>query len=424
MRHPKSITLLVSVFLSSPAVLAEAQSAETAAALDELKAQRALLQQKMEEVNNRQRELLQKVAELEQQRRELELLVSRADDLDKYRGGAGPGAGGDAVNPPVVGSEQKQEVDAQAQKIPELPRTSSAVGGVLTPAGRLIVEPSVEYTQTSVNQVDLEGFAIVPALLIGKIDIQEADRRTVTGSLAARYGITNNLEVEVRVPYLSRDDTIRSRKILTGETQDSVFNKTGRGIGDVEFNTRYAFSRPSLNWPYIVGNLRVKSDTGTNPFKLTAEANATGDVQNFPELPTGSGFWSVNPSFTFIYPSDPVVFFGNLGYLWTFKANEGPLFGEVDPGDAIRFSVGLGIGFNERSSFSISYAMDVFNSTTIQNSRPQTVPGSNVTVGRLLLGYALRLPSGSPLNLAVGIGATKDAPDSDLTFSVPFNFLH
>jgi hypothetical protein len=125
------------------------------------------------------------------------------------------------------------------------------------------------------------------------------------------------------------------------------------------------------------------------------------------------------------------VFFGGVGYVWTEEDDKGitydedgnPLgFGLVDPGDAVRLNFGLGLGLNDRSSFSISYQLDKFSKTFIETASIQDVVGSDVTVGKLLIGYSLKLPSGAPLNLAVGIGTTGDASDTDLTFRVPFTF--
>jgi hypothetical protein len=138
---------------------------------------------------------------------------------------------------------------------------------------------------------------------------------------------------------------------------------------------------------------------------------------------------------TFIYPSDPVVFFGNLGYLWTLEDDKGTFeqvvdgetrtvgFGVVDPGDALRMNFGMGIGLNTQSSLSISYSLDLFDETWIETAGMQSIAGSDVTIGRLLIGYSLRTAGGTPFNLAVGIGATEDAPDADLSFRLPFNMF-
>ncbi len=384
---------------------------------------------KLEAVNAQYAELLDKMDSIDKQRRRLELLMYEIDDLEQYRGGMDVSdAPPEAVE---VATERKEELEAQTEAMPELPRVSSDVGGVLTPRGRLTLEPSIGMTYSSVNRIAVEGFTILPALLVGIIDVVEADRDTYTARMTARYGITNRFEAELMAPWVYRDDATRSREFLRGAVEESVFKAQGNGLGDVELGLRYQFRRRTPESPFLVGNLRIKSDTGTDPFEIATMSTLAGQPQFSTELPTGSGFWSINPSLTFIYPTDPVVFFGNIGYLWTLEDDKGTSidadgnvlgFGIVDPGDAIRASFGIGIGLNDRSSLSISYQLDQFTKTTIETAVDPEIAGSDVTIGKLLIGYSLRMQNGPPLNLAVGIGATEDAPDTDLTFRVPFNF--
>lgn len=384
--------------------------------------------QKMEAVNAQYAELLDKMDSIDRQRRQLELLMYQIDDLEQYRGGMDV----DEATPEAVevATERKEQLEAQTQAMPELPRVSDDVGGVLTPKGRLTIEPSMGFSYSSVNRVAVEGFTILPALLVGIIDVVEADRDTYTARLTGRYGITNRLEAELSGSWIYRDDATRSREFLTGAVEDSVFKAQGQGLGDLELGLRYQFKRRKPTSPFLVGNLRIKSDTGSDPFEIAAISSLSGEPRFSTELPTGSGFWSVNPSLTFIYPSDPVVFFGSVGYLWTLEDDKGTSldadgnitgFGKVDPGDAYRASFGLGLGLNENSSFSISYQLDQFTKTRIETAVDPSIAGSDVTVGKLLIGYSLRLSDGTPLNLAVGIGTTNDAPDTDVTFRMPFS---
>src|SRR5262249_6436069 len=44
--------------------------------------------------------------------------------------------------------------------------------GVLTPQGKFVIEPALQYSYASNNRVELAGFTIVPALLIGQVNIQ------------------------------------------------------------------------------------------------------------------------------------------------------------------------------------------------------------------------------------------------------------
>jgi len=401
--------------------------------VSELKELDALLGEMMADVDAEERKLLKQMAKVEKATQGRTVVSNRSGNLGEYRGG-----GDIVIIPPTeVGEEQKAEREqAQKSNIPDLPRISPEVGGVLTPKGRFVLEPSIRYLHSSVNRVSIEGLTILPALLVGVLDIAEADRDTYSASLTSRYGLTNRLEAEVNVPYLWRTDSTRTRKFLDSASEESTISGSGNGLGDVEVGLRYQFNNGGGGWPFLTGNLRVKSTTGTGPFEISNKATLAGDPQISSELPTGSGFWSVNPSVTFIYPSDPVVFFGNLGYLWTMEDDKGTFtslvdgeevtsgFGKVDPGDAVRLNFGMGLGLNDRASLSLSYSLDSFSETRIENSVTKKIAGSDVTVGRLLLGFSLRTKKGTPLNLAIGIGATDDAPDTDLSFRMPVNFFN
>ncbi len=74
--------------------------------------------------------------------------------------------------------------------------------GVLTPRHQFVVEPSFQFGYSSSDRVALVGYTIIPALLIGLIDVREIKSTVLTAGLAMRYGITNRMEFEVRVPYV------------------------------------------------------------------------------------------------------------------------------------------------------------------------------------------------------------------------------
>jgi len=82
----------------------------------------------------------------------------------------------------------------------------------------------------------------------------------------------------------------------------------------------------------FIGNLRYKSNTGKGPFEVPTDSNG----QEL-ELPTGSGFSAWQPSVTMIYPSDPVVFYSNLNYIYNVGATYGG--NRIDPGDSIGASL-------------------------------------------------------------------------------------
>ncbi|MFC0253767.1 PspA/IM30 family protein [Massilia consociata] len=307
--------------------------------------------------------------------------------------------------------------------------------GVLTPRGKVIFEPSLQFGYSSSNRVALVGYTVIPALLIGLVDVREIKRNTFTGALTARTGLNNRMEVEVKLPYVYRSDATVSREIFTGTAAERVFDTSGKGIGDVEIAGRYQLNDGGPDKPYYIGGLRYKSRTGRDPFEVVTDCqtrcvgeNVTGTGLPL-SLPTGSGFHSLQGSLTWLFPSDPAVFFGNISYLHNFKRSNverlvrngirEPL-GELEPGSIIGFNFGMGLALNDKASLSLGYDHNTV-ARLRQNGRP--VPGAVRTqLGTLLLGYSYRFNEKRSLSVAVGAGVTRDTPDVSLTVRMPFTF--
>ena len=306
--------------------------------------------------------------------------------------------------------------------------------GILTPKGKLVLEPSLQYVYSSSNRVALVGYTIIPALLIGLVDVREVKRSTVTGALTARYGLTNRLELEARLPYVYRSDATISREIFTGSASDRVFNSSGRAIGDVELAARYQLNEGSASRPYLVGSLRFKSRTGKDPFEVVTDCvtrcigNTTGTGLPL-DLPTGSGFYSLQPGLTWLFPSDPAVFFGGVSYTYNFKRSdvsrqvlggEREAIGTVEPGGIVGLNFGMGLALNDKSSLSLGVDLNSVGRTR-QNGAP--VPGSVRTqLASLLMGYSYRYSDKTAFSVTVGAGLTRDTPDLTLSLRVPVSF--
>lgn len=306
--------------------------------------------------------------------------------------------------------------------------------GVLTQPGHFVLEPSLQYGYSSSNRVALVGYTVIPAILIGLIDVREVKRNTVVAALAGRVGVTNRLEMEVRVPYVYRADDNVSREIGNPSATESVFSATGSGIGDVELAARYQMNDGGIDKPFYIGGLRYKSRTGRDPFDVvtqcTARCVSIADGSGLPlDLPTGSGFESLQAGVTMLYPSDPAVFFGTLSYTRSFPRSDvyrtvlngqREFLGSIAPGDILGFNFGMSLALNEKSSFSIGYDHNIVG-RTIQNG--EAVAGSVTTqLGTLLLGYSYRLSSSRTLNVTVGAGLTRDTPDVSITVRLPITF--
>lgn len=305
--------------------------------------------------------------------------------------------------------------------------------GVLTPPGKYVLEPSLQYSYSSANRVALIGYTVIPALLIGLIDVREVKRNTFTAALAGRIGLTNRLEVEARIPYVYRSDATVSREIATGTAADRTFEASGRHLGDIELAARYQLNDGGNDKPYYIGTVRFKARNGRDPFEVVTDCaqrcvgNASGTGLPL-QLPTGSGFYSLQGGLTWLFPTDPAVFFGSVTYLHNFKRSnvsrtvlngEREFLGSIEPGGILGFNFGMGLALNDKTSFSVGYD---HNSVGRTKQGGQLVPGSVRTqLGTLLLGYSYRLDDKRTLSVSVGAGLTRDTPDLTLNVKMPIS---
>lgn len=320
-------------------------------------------------------------------------------------------AGGDSGPAPAeVGTDRKQ---ADPQRPPEVAKFIEE-GGVLLPKGRIEIAPSLEYDRISATTVAIEGFSVIPALNIGLFDISQVNRDVLMGALQARVGITDRFEVEAKVPYVYGTQSTTGRAVGVGSSSNTTSNIDGQGLGDVEIGAHYQINKGQNGWPYFVGNFRFKSTTGTGPYE---KATNSFGLQN--ELATGSGFYAIQPSVTIIYPSDPVVFYSNLGYVHNFS-HDYATYGDIQPGDAVSGSFGMSLALNDAASVSLGYSHSMVFKTKIND---QVIPGAyNLQVGSLDVGYSYAFSDWAAVNLSVSAGLTSDAPDDRVIIRVPMSY--
>lgn len=400
------------------------------------------LQQQVNEQGRQIESLRQQIAEQDARYTEQQHTITRLEDARSE-----PPSSSSAAAPP--GSRQPGLANAapdgstQAVRVgvaPTAEETLPAVAqlfdqpGILTPRGRFVLEPSVQYGYSSSNRVALVGYTIIPALLIGLIDVREVKRNVLTTALTGRWGLSNRLEVEAKVPYVVRSDSTISREIFTGSASDSVFNSSGKALGDIEVAARYQLNQPQGNSPFMIGSLRFKSRTGKDPFEVVTDCvtrcvgNTTGTGLPM-DLPTGSGFYSAQTALTWLFPSDPAVFFGSLSYTHNFKRNnvsrlvrdgEQEFIGSVKPGDVLGLNFGMGLALNERSTFSLG--MDLYSVGRTKQNGAAVVSSVRTQLASLLLGYSYRLSPTTTLNVSAAAGLTPDTPNLTLTVRIPISF--
>lgn len=281
-----------------------------------------------------------------------------------------------------------------------------------------MVEGSFEYANFSSNRLVFRGVEIIPGVQIGLIEASDVDRNSLIGTVALRLGLTDRLEVEVRAPYVYRNDEIQT----LAQRDETITRSTqleGHDMGDVEVSGRYQLNSGRNGSPIWVANLRYKSNTGKSPFEVGRDENGIAT-----ELATGSGFWGIEPGLTFLLPSDPAVLYADLSYLYHApddinRVINGAFVGRVDPGDSINASLGFGFAINQRFSFSLGYHHTyVFQTQTELGGTRQS--SDDLQVGTLQLGLSYRLNDHIALNSNFEFGVTRDAPNVRVVFRVPF----
>jgi len=424
-----SLTMTVRAAESQPAP----PVASAPSGFSEIEEQRRIIEEQRRLIDRQSAMIAEQRLQIDQMREQLARQQSQVDELRSFAlgdfplglargagmtqgpGPALPGPGSEAVAlPDAPVGEAPPPTEDTSQRVAAVPEGQ----GVLTRKGEFFFEPSFEYTRSSTNRLVFRGIELIPGIQIGLIEATDADRDTLVGTAALRYGLTDRLEAEVRLPYLYRNDRIE----VVQQRDEGIVRQIALredGFGDAEFSLRYQFNRPVGQKPIFVGSLRVKSDTGKGPFDIGYDefGVATG-------LATGSGFWAVQPGINFLMPSDPAVLYGGAAYLYHIPRNVNKMVGDVlvgrvDPGDAISANVGFGFALNPRFSFSLGYRHNYIFPTkseigdTLQRSK-------YLHVGSLNMGMSYRLTQRHVLNLGFEFGVTEDAPDVSITLRLPF----
>jgi hypothetical protein len=289
-------------------------------------------------------------------------------------------------------------------------------GAILLPAGRLQVEGSLDYTRFSGPRVVLSGLTLFEAIHIGLIRVEQLERDVLTAAATARYGITDRLQADVRVPVVYRTDG-EVRGIGTDEQTERRTWVTD--IGDVSARLSYqAWIGNGFLIPDVILRAEALFPTGQDPFGISRVEIEPGVIR-LKHPPTGDGFYQAGGGGSLVWRVDPVVFYTGGTYTHRFKRDVGDPFGVVAPGATIQAFAGLNMRMTDRIGLNLSF-IDQISLETRRNGEKQ--PGTRVHDGRFVIGTSLAVnPQWSFLGSA-GIGLTSDAPDFQFTLSLSRSF--
>jgi hypothetical protein len=216
--------------------------------------------------------------------------------------------------------------------------------------------------------------------------LAEVTNWSVTTFLIPRYGLLDNLELDVEIPFGWAEQEL---DFGTTRSRTSDVN-----VGDIAATLRYQLWLERGARPALALELRGKSITG-------------GDTL------LGTGHWNVDAGISVVKTLDPVVFFGRLGYTVAFERNG------VDPGDQVRYLFGMGYSLNDRVSFSMRVG-GAYVGQAKQNGK--AIPRSSLDIVSLQFNVTTRVARHWFVEPFVNAGLTDDAPDAIIGVSVLYLF--
>ena len=320
--------------------------------------------------------------------------------------------------------------EQQTKAIVQTDTALSNAGGVLTPKGSIVLDPSLEYDYYQQNQLAVNGFTVIPGITLGNIYVERVAQNIGTLALTTRYGVTNRLELNLKLPVVAEYGLTTTQQVGPG-AQTLTPGAQNFNIGDIQVGASYQFNRDDTGWPIFVGNLLFKTKTGVSPYSVPIYTVNDPNGQYLAgiekKLPTGTGFYSLEPSVTILYPTDPGVLFANVQYIYNFSSTvdlKNPGGGASTPtdlqaGQALAATFGLGFALNEHTSMTLSYEHEhVFGAS----QGGAAIKGSAYDFGNFNFGIGYQVNRRVSVNLGVGVGAGPNAPVAKILLEVPVTF--
>jgi hypothetical protein len=312
---------------------------------------------------------------------------------------------------PAVSTVTNSTYDATERQATEaLDQALIVRGGLLLPSGTLEIDNTASYFSASSDHVTVDGFALLPVLVVGDITSQRTREDYLIPTYTARLGLPHKLQMEFTVPY--GYELIRSVDAENNETSSSSF-----GLGDISAGLSRQLTSEHGRMPDMLANVRFKSTTGRDSFTLSSN-----------EVALGTGFNAIQGNLTMAKSSDPVVFFGNLNYTANLPANhtvsandptnpDATMVGHFNPGSSAGFQIGSILALNPEVSMTLGWDQRFTRATQLNGV---DIPASYLVEGTLRLGTSYLYAPGRTVDLSFGVGLTPDTPNLQFSVGLPF----
>src|ERR1700733_10291226 len=99
-------------------------------------------------------------------------------------------------------------------------------GGLLLPSGTLEIDNTTSYFSASSDHVTINGFALLPVLVVGDIESQRSRQDYLLPAFTSRLGLPHKFQMDVVVPY-------GYELIRTVDATNTQTSKSNFGLGDI-----------------------------------------------------------------------------------------------------------------------------------------------------------------------------------------------
>jgi hypothetical protein len=349
------------------------------------------------------RNLLERVSELERRLNIGDATPSKTEGDRVPTPSSVSSAGTSVVSTSTYDSTERQATEALDQAL-------IVRGGLLLPSGTLEIDNTTSYFSASSDHVTVDGFALLPVLVVGDITSQRVREDFLLPTFTARLGLPHKFQMDLRVPY--GYELIRSVDANNVQTSSSSF-----GLGDISASVSRQITTEHGRMPDMLANVLFKSTTGKDAFNLTSS-----------QVALGTGFNALQGNLTLAKSSDPVVFFGNLSYTANLAANHtvsandpnnpaATMVGHFKPGDAVGFQIGSILALNPETSMTLGWDQRFTRATQLNGA---DLSASYLVEGTLRLGMSYLYAPGRTLDLSFGVGLTPDTPNLQFSVGLPF----
>ncbi len=300
--------------------------------------------------------------------------------------------------------QEEEEEERPREELKARITTITKTGGILLRQGEFEIEPSYTYGYFSADELSISGFAILPVIVVGEIELLELQRNIFIPALTLRVGLTDFVQAEFKAP-------IRYHYEIRTMTEQAEETKEDFHVADVEAAVFWHFLSEAGRRPDMILGARLNFPTGESPFGLEED-----------EVATGSGYYGLKTSLTLVKSVDPAIIYGNVAYFINFARTQVGL--DTNPGDSIEYAIGSAMALSPSLSANVTFEQRLTMRTkiTLPDLGSIEVPGSFLNQTSIRIGLGYRFTDQLYLDFGISGGLSEDAPDVLVSLSFPYRF--